>query len=263
MDRFLPSTTGAILTFFFSHSAQAHIGDRIFPIYEISDEDLVEIDVRDGSVEDWLVITGEPSIYGVGFSSIPYGGQLGVHESPAPYRPSDLDFRIWLGWNRNSHLLFFGYEGADDVYFNEYSGEILFDILRNDCVSFMIDGDHSAGDYARGEADFSEEERTLFVERSAQDYMAIAEAPEGYSVGYGGAGASWVNVPPYTEGFGAIVGESPTVSVIEFFATPFDDLIWNNPKESAPTDLFPGKIIGFISVRQATRQERKDYEAGI
>lgn len=32
--------------------APAHLGDRIYPILEISDEDLALIDVTDGSVED-------------------------------------------------------------------------------------------------------------------------------------------------------------------------------------------------------------------
>ena len=146
MDKLFFPKVGMILFIFFSHSVQAHIGDRIFPIYEISDEALMEIDFRDGSIDDWFEIAGEPSITGVEFPSVPYGGEQGVHELPVPYNPSDLDFRIWLGWNRHSNLLLLAYEGVDDIYFNESPGEIIFDILRNDCLSCMFVGDHSAGD---------------------------------------------------------------------------------------------------------------------
>ena len=32
---------------------------------------------------------------------------------------------------------------------------------------------------------------------------------------------------------------------MEFFCTPFDDLIWNSPDDSVASDLTDGKIIGF------------------
>ena len=43
-------------------AAHAHIGDEIYPFYELLDEDLARIDLTDGSVEDWLDVVGEPSL---------------------------------------------------------------------------------------------------------------------------------------------------------------------------------------------------------
>ena len=41
-------------------AAEAHIGDEIYPIFELFDEDLGRIDLTDGSVEDWLEVVGSP-----------------------------------------------------------------------------------------------------------------------------------------------------------------------------------------------------------
>ena len=89
----------------------------------------------------------------------------------------------------------------------------------------------------------------LINSRQAQQYVAIADAPDGRHVGYLGSGSDWVNALPYADGGGGTTGESPAVSVMEFFVTPFDNLIYNSPGDSEASDLVPGKIIGFqISV---------------
>ena len=41
--------------------ASAHIGTRVFPFYELTDEMLERIDIHDGSVEEWYQV-GEPSM---------------------------------------------------------------------------------------------------------------------------------------------------------------------------------------------------------
>ena len=43
-------------------AAHAHVGDEIYPFYELLDEDLERIDLSDGSVEDWYDVIGEPSL---------------------------------------------------------------------------------------------------------------------------------------------------------------------------------------------------------
>ena len=40
-------------------SAETHSGDRVYPIYELTDEMLAKIDLRDGSVEEWADLLGE------------------------------------------------------------------------------------------------------------------------------------------------------------------------------------------------------------
>ena len=51
--------------------------------------------------------------------------------------------------------------------------------------------------------------------------------------------------PPYADGGGRVLGEHPTISVTEFYVTPFDRFVWNSPEESLVSELYPGKIIGF------------------
>jgi hypothetical protein len=221
---------------------QAHVGDRVYPIYEISDADLAKMRFHDGSIEDWEEIVGEPSLFLADFHSLPAHGD---ESAPAPYNdPSDLAFRIWLGWNRTSHLLLFAYEGFDNYYVNEYPGGEIYKVLDHDSISIMVDGDHSGGDYGPGDPNWADAERILNRGRTAQMVVAIAEAPDNRSVGYMGTTAGWVSVPPYVDGGGMATGESSAIVVIEFRMTPFDDLLWNSQDGSVPSDLFPAKIIG-------------------
>ncbi len=37
-------------------AAHGHIGDEIYPIFELLDEDLDRIDLTDGSVDDWRAV---------------------------------------------------------------------------------------------------------------------------------------------------------------------------------------------------------------
>ena len=112
-------------------AAHAHIGDEIYPIFELLDEDLDRIDLTDGSVEDWLEVLGEPSLTGADFY-YPY----------SHYDPTNCDTRFWLGWHRRSGTLWVAMERFDDIYLNNYAGEILES--GDSYLSFMVDGDHSA-----------------------------------------------------------------------------------------------------------------------
>ena len=82
--------------------ADAQPADRIYPIVQLTDRDVAEIDVTDGSVEDWENIVGEPTLTPLDFAE-PYGGS---------YDPSDMDFRIWLGWHDATDRIFFAMEGS-------------------------------------------------------------------------------------------------------------------------------------------------------
>ena len=55
----------------------------------------------------------------------------------------------------------------------------------------------------------------------------------------------WFQAPPYADGGGGIAGENPTISVTEFYLTPFDRFVWNSPEESRVSELYTGKVIGF------------------
>jgi hypothetical protein len=221
--------------------ASAHIGDTIWLVFEIADADAVDIDFDDQSIVDWEDVVGDPSLTAADMFADPTVGE------GAPYDPADMDYRIWVGWNGTNNVIYGAMERTDDVFVNEYAGGNLGDLWRHDgSFEFMVDGDHTGGDYT-GSADenWTDEEKTLNNNRTAQQYVGIADAPDGRHIGYQGAGTEWVTALPYSDGGGGTTGEAPAVSVVEFFLTPFDDCIWNSPEDSQATDLTAGKIIGF------------------
>ena len=212
--------------------ARAHIGDQVYLFYELLDEDLARIDLTDGSVGDWLEVLGEPSLTGADFY-YPY----------SRYDPGNCDTRFWLGWHRRSGTLWVAMERYDDIYHNNYAGEInqsgLPAMNRWDSYfSFMVDGDHSGGRYLFGE------EAKLRNNRQAQHWLAIAETAEGQHVAYDGA-SEWVVREPYAAAGGGVLGATPATSVTEMKVTPFDDLVYDDEAASAASELYPGKVIGF------------------
>ena len=172
--------------------------------------------------------------------------------------PDDLDYRIWTGWNATSGTIWFAMERTDNVYFGrEYDGSSPWNY---EGIELMLDGDHTGGDYTRwANPNWTDEERELNNNRTAQQYFAVADDPSSRHVFYLGAG-EWVNDLPYADGGGVSVGDGPTVSIIEFFCTPFDDLIWNSPDDSVASPLFDGKVIGLqisiLDTDQAPGQDR-------
>ena len=128
-------------------AAHAHIGDQIYPFFELLDEDLDRIDLTDGGVDDWYEVGGEPSLTASDFI-------WGTEYEPAEYDPSDLDFRIWLAWHQGSGTLWVAMERVDDLYVNRFEGvDDLYvnvpgaDAMKLDSwdsvVYLMVDGDHS------------------------------------------------------------------------------------------------------------------------
>jgi hypothetical protein len=213
------------------------------PFSELSDADVAAI-ALDGDLTDWEAILGAPALTGEDFFADPTVGE------GAAYNAADLAFNVWLAWHPTTERLYVAIERIDDIYINDYQGGNPGDIWRHDSIEFMIDGDNSGGDYSRlANEDWSDEEGTLNHNRTAQQFVAIADALDDQHIGYQGAGGDWVNFPPYSDAGGASIGTGPTTSVIEFYVTPFDNLIWDDPTESAPSRLFPDKLIGFeISV---------------
>ena len=194
--------------------ANAQPPDRIYPVVQLTDRDVAEIDVTDGSVEDWENIAGEPTLTPLDFA----------HTFGDSYDPSDMDFRIWLGWHDATDRIFFAMERVDDVYVNEFDREDEnLDIMafHDSSVEFAVDGDHSGGLVFPPEE--SPEERVWQV----QVFHALGEVFDGgsqvtltpypYDVI-----ADWLSQPPFAHGGGAVVGGSPIFSVTEFYVTPFD-----------------------------------------
>ena len=217
--------------------ASAHFGDEIYFFYELRDEDVARIDVTDGSVEDWLEVVGEPSLTASDFFWRNH-----------PYDPSEVDFRIWLAWHEGSGTLWIAMERFDDLYFNLYDGEKRWEMQNWDSsIRFMVDGDHSGGEYSYllgWECQECTPDQVLENNRQAQDWMAIAETPDGQHLFHDGA-SEWVLGEPYAAGGGGVLGESPATTVTEFKVTPFDDLIYDDEEASKASQLYPGKVIGF------------------
>lgn len=236
--------------------ASAHIGDKIFLLFEISDADLADIDLRDGSVEDWEDVVGDPNLLPSDFFADPTVG------AGAQYDPADMDYRIWLNWNDTGNHLYMATERIDDIYINEYAGGNLSSLWQHDAVEFMVDGDHNGGDISSSaNPDWTDEEKILNNNRTGQQFVAIADSPDGRKGGYLGAGSEWVNAPPFGDAGGNSTGDGPTVSIIEFYVTPFDDLIWNSPDDSRASSLDPGVIIGFSISMQDFDTAPTEYKA--
>ncbi len=228
-------------------SAEAQESERLYPFVELTDADLAQIDVTDGSVNEWIDLLGEPTLTALDFQTRPH---------LAPYDPADMDYRVWLAWHGATNRLYVAIERSDDIYINTYDGS---DAAKPECISmwghdssvnFGVDGDASGGKfYFYLEEIKDDEERKLLNYQQAQDYHVLGDIVVGgphVCLGAYRAKESWFLLPPYAEGGGASFGEQPTLSVTEFYVTPFDRLIWDSPEESVVSTLSRGTLIGFI-----------------
>ena len=129
-------------------------------------------------------------------------------------------------------------------------------------IFFAVDGDHSGGRYVF--SDWIDEENRWRWHRHAQGYGAIADVFDGgaqIQVHWGPNDADlFFVVPPYAEGGGRTMGAKPTISITEFYMTPFDALVWNSPEESTVSELSPGNVIGLFIRMQDVDRNSRGYE---
>lgn len=232
-----------------SQAAVAHVGGgQPFPIFELSTDELP--DIHDGSLDDWEEVLPSFSLNQEVFAPLNVNDGAGIDTA-------DLAYRVFLAWHSAGNHLYVAIERVDDVYVNTYEGGDLANVWQHDSIEFMVDGDHSGGKYNRYLEDdgFGPEEAKLLSGLQAQQYFAIAESPDGNTLGYGGA-ATWAVDPPFSDAGGFTDNQdSPNTSVIEMFVTPWDELDWHGPERSRRTELFAGKILGFqVSI--------PDFDAG-
>lgn len=214
-----------------STGAIAHQGDSIFPFFEITDDVLELIDLHDGNITEWEELF-EPSLTPLDF--IAASRRLRVS-----FDPSDIDFRVWLGWNGTYNRLYVAVQAADD----SYVVRVKINQGQGDYVALRIDGDHSGGAFR------------WFSGPNYRDSMGPAQAyiapslwdmdrPVGLL--YDPEGFEWVNFLPYIDGGKGALGGNPVFWVVEFFVTPFDAMIWNDQESSVVSELVAGKVIGFF-----------------
>lgn len=238
---------------------QAHVGDRVIPIFELTDEDLEWIDLHDGSVEDWQEVIGEPTLTVLDFVTLKHW---------ARYDPADLDYRIWMGWHDATERIYVAMERVDDEYVGYAGGHTppgrdpWYGYFSDSGLQFLVDGDHSGGIVTRWDLgpDSDLELRMSENNREAQYFMAASEPYrnfEGVNImqNFFLYKDDWFRVPPLAEAGGGSFGENPTVVVTEFYVTPFDLLVWDDSESSRVSDLKAGQIIGFAMIMT-------DYDKG-
>lgn len=234
------------LSFVVCPDTHAHIGDSIVPIFELSDADLDYIDIHDGSADEWEEIVGEPILTALDFVA---------WEDRASYDPSDLDYRIWMGWHDATDRIYIAMERVDDAYVGYAGGgdpntAPWFAWSSDSGLQFLVDGDHSGGEVIYWGDDFPAAQRVYEDNKQGQYYMAAGEYlrdDNGVGVAQNGFRyrEKWFRTPPFAEMGGGSFGENPTIAVTEFYVTPYDLLVWDDPDATEVSDLYPGKIIGF------------------
>ena len=229
---------------FFSMPVHGHRGDRVYPLFEVIDE--TAINVNDGHVDEWMELIGEPTVTALEFTVLDW--QFGASTFPLhDYDPSDLDFRIWIGWTSASERIYVAAIFSDDIS----AGEDEYDPNYSpgqDFLRLLIDGDHDASSDRDPNPTLEGDDSRIF-DQAAQSYSAVPVRAEGPIVGlrtlefYGGDW--WWSYPPYGNGGGAIRGENPVIWTVEFYVTPFDMLLRKEPENSIVSDLGAQKIVGF------------------
>ena len=206
-------------------SSEARWQDRLYPFRELTDEMVAQIDLKDGSIEDWLEVLGEPTLTGLDFAGY-----------PDDYDPSSYDCRLWLAWHEAADRLYIAAEIVDDIYVDIEKPSSGY--YGDSTVWFFVDGDMSGGNLR--------DRVSFFHMMQAQHYTAFARTYRNKSnVDLEIVISTWMDQLPYADGGGDMVDSQPIISVVEFFVTPFDHLIWDAPEKSAISDLFEGKTIGF------------------
>ena len=224
-----------------SARADAHSGGRVYPVAELTDEMLEQIQLHDGRIDEWIELIGEPAMTLLDFQT---------RSNYLPPDPSDLDFRIWLAWHDDPDRFYVAFVASDDVYQNDHDHDgygIRRNIPNHDSITLTIDGDHGGG---AGTTSTSTEEELMEARGQAQRYDAIARTASGPTmdnyVGRRTGAFSWKLFPPYGDAGGGVFGEAPVISVIELYVTPYDRWgTWDEIEETELTDLAAGQVIGF------------------
>ena len=224
--------------------AGAHSGGRVYPIVELTDEMLEQIQLDDGTVDEWFELIGEPTMTLLDFQT---------HSNFLPPDPSNLDFRIWLAWHDDPDRFYVAFVASDDLYRNDHDYDaygIRKNISSYDSIILTIDGDHSGGEGTTGNAS---EEEWMEVRGQTQRYDAIARTASGPTldnfVERRTGAFSWALFPPYGDAGGGVFGEAPVISVIELYVTLFDRAgAWDEIEETEFTELSAGQVIGFAII---------------
>ena len=237
-------------------STRAHVGDRVYPISELTDEMLAQIDLKDGLWDEWRELMGEPTMTILDFRKIFEEQEFDL---------ADLDLSLWLAWHDALNRFYVAAVLSDDQAGSVETFQDPSSFNRHDSITLKVDGDHSGGELVVPCHQNCTDEEILLLDDDTQTYDAIGRHSSGQNVDLPStrrhAGVrSWTTFPPYSDGGGGSFGEAPTIHLIEFYVTPFDRMVFNSIEESVVTDLVGGKIIGYtiLILDQGDPDQRQD-----
>jgi hypothetical protein len=211
----------------------AHLGEVVYPIYELSTADLPNL--HDQSLEDWEAVLPSASLT---HNDFVYNGGVA-----ARIDPENLAWRVFLAWHHASQRIYVAVERLDDDYWPRSEEG------PGDPTYLYVDGDHSGGQFSGFDPELPEDERKRAESVQAQRFSMVAETRSDNQedfVWVGGWAYDWVRRSPWTDAGGFQYGESPNVSGVEAAVTLWDDLHWQGPELSTRSSLEPGAIIGFM-----------------
>ena len=221
--------------------ASAHSGNRLYPIYELTDEMLKKIDIHDGLIDEWYEV-GEPSMTLLDFE--------GGHHFPID--PSNLDLRIWLAWHDETNRIFAAFIVTDDEYKNTFdwdSPDPEDGFGSNDSIALFLDADHSGGTGVRSDTPI-EELRTILGQ--TQRFLAVSQTNNGPTISTGSyldhTELPWYDAPPYADAGGSAYGENPVIWTVELYVTPRDAWGSGDMEDTPFSELSAEKIIGFAPI---------------
>lgn len=197
----------------------AHVGDTIYPIYELPPSQLP--DLHDGTLEDWE-------------EALP-NASLTQNDVWSFTGESDVPFRMYLAWSHAEQRLYLGFERIDEFF-----------VDGRETFGLEIDGDHSGGStwYPRG-GDTPSDAELSALESNGQTYFYVPRGDVHEIASFDGT-SLWARLPPYAD-FGVTnVDGSPGHTTLEMMLTPWDRLDPEGPEASRQSELIPGKIIGLM-----------------
>ena len=185
----------------------------MYPILEITDDMLAQIDLQDGTTDEWPDLLGEPTLKTIDFKT-------DSEYFSTDYDPADLDFAIWLGWHEELDRIYFAGAFVDNEYWGG-TGPPFGTNSARDRITFVVDGDHSG---PLRKSVIGEGSHRLEI----QGYYATPWVSEGPTVimpwvthtDSSEPLGDWMIHLPYCEAGGNVIGEKPTIWSMEFFVTP-------------------------------------------
>lgn len=213
--------------------------ETVLLIPELTPDDVARIDLHDGDIGDWLAVVGEPTVIADDFAQI------------RPYHdPLEVDFRIWLAWTANPPRIYGAMERTDDLFINHEADYPFYEYNGNDgTIHLFVDADHSGGNFVAPPGSL-DDWLPQMAANSVQAQYYVAGVPVGGTFArYLALSAylypvDWFLHPPWSDGGGRSFSESPIVSVTEFYFTPFDRFIYDDPELSRISSLTANSVVG-------------------